>query len=102
MPQRSERLPVLLYAQPPLLLKQHDDHHGSGHREVNPVELIIGREGKWKKTVTVDLVTMVERQQCELQFKQAPRANEKARRNRITLENVSVGHPTKTVRSHRV
>ena len=36
---------------------------------VNPMSLLIGSEVKWKKTVTVDPVTMVELQQSELEIK---------------------------------
>gem|GEM_PF-4227317 len=36
---------------------------------MNPVELLKGKEGKWKKTVTAHALTMVELQQSELEIK---------------------------------
>jgi hypothetical protein len=51
----SERLPPLLYMQFPLLLKSHDDHRGGGHREVNPVELIMGKRESGRRTLQLSL-----------------------------------------------
>ena len=44
----------------PLFLKQQNDHHGGVHRDVNPVELIMSREGKLKKAVIAAPVTIEE------------------------------------------
>src|SRR6266849_4046193 len=53
----------------PLFLKQQIDHHGGVHREVNPVEVMSGKEGRWKKTVPAHARTMGELQQGKFEIK---------------------------------
>ena len=52
---RNERLAVLLYSLLLLLLKQQGDNDGCRHGEVDPLELIMGREGKLRKMLQMIL-----------------------------------------------